>query len=187
MNIVIISGSARSHSMTRRVALHLHERLSANHHADLIDLRKEVLPPVETVFSSEEKTPAEYLGLRKKVFEADAFIFVSPEYNGGYSPAMKNLLDHFPKTAYARKAVGIVTASDGLFGGMRAAMQLQQLVCALFAVPCPQMLVTPQADKKFEENGMLVDEAFTRNIDNFLTEYLWLAGSLFRGRQATSA
>ncbi|MFI5221930.1 MAG: NADPH-dependent FMN reductase [Bacteroidia bacterium] len=182
MKIVIISGSPRDKSITRRAALHLENILREKYEVELIDLHTNDLPPMQTVFSSEEKTPPQYLALRKKMFAADAFILVSPEYNGSYSPAMKNLLDHFPKTVYARKAIGIVTASDGSFGGMRAAQQMQQLICALFGIPCPQMLIIPQVDKKFETGGKLNDETFTRNIQNFLTEYLWLAESLFKSK-----
>ena len=186
MNIIIIAGSPRQGSITARVAYYLKNRLSTEHSAEVVDLREWVLPPMQSVYNTEEKTPAEFLPLREKMFSADAFILVTPEYNGGYSPALKNMLDHFPKTTYARKAMGIVTASDGAFGGMRAAMQMQQLVCALFGIPSPQMMVVPQVDKKFDENGNLVDENYNRNIDNFLNEYLWLANGLHQCRKLTS-
>ena len=45
-------------------------------------------------------------------------LLVTPEYNGSYTPALKNLFDHFPKQS--RKPFGIVTASPGALGGMRA-------------------------------------------------------------------
>ena len=184
MNIVIISGSPREKSLTVRVANYLNEMLKESHQVELIDMRESALPQLETVFATAEKTPEQYLELRKKMFDADAFIFVSPEYNGGYSATMKNFIDHFPKTTYMKKVVGIVTASDGLFGGIRVALQLQQLVCALFAVPCPQMLVTPQVDKKFDENSQLADGTFQKNIDNFLTEYLWLAEAVHKAKSS---
>lgn len=184
MKINIISGSPRENSITKRAALYLQKMLKENHEIVFVDLHKFDLPPMQTVYSSDEKTPLQFQDLRKKMIAADAFIFVTPEYNGGYSPAFKNLLDHFTKTTYARKAIGIVTASDGLFGGMRAAMQMQQLVCALFGIPCPQMLIIPQVDKKFDVDGNLVDESFTRNIDNFLSEYLWLAEALNKNKIA---
>ena len=184
MKINIISGSPRENSITKRAALYLQNLLSKDHEVVFIDLNKFELPPMQTVYSTDEKTPAQYQDLRKKMFEADAFIFVTPEYNGSYSPAMKNLLDHFTKITYARKAIGIVTESDGLFGGMRAAIQMQQLVCALFGIPCPQMLIIPQVDKKFDTDGKLLDESFTRNIDNFLAEYLWLAETLYKNKVA---
>jgi NAD(P)H-dependent FMN reductase len=107
------------------------------------------------------------------MFEADAFILVTPEYNGSYSPAMKNMLDHFPKQHH--KAFGIVTASPGAMGGMRAAMQLQQLVFAFFGIGSPYMLVVPGVDKKFDIEGNLLDEGFKKSVDLFLKEFIWLS------------
>lgn len=184
MKINIISGSSRVDSISKRAALFLKNKLEEKHEVVFIDLQKYELPSMQTVYSSDEKTPPQFRDLRNKMLAADAFIFVTPEYNGGYSPAMKNLLDHFTKTIYARKAIGIVTASDGLFGGIRSALQMQQLVCALFGIPCPQMLIIPQVDKKFDTEGKLLDESFIRNIDNFLMEYLWLAEALYKNKVA---
>ncbi len=70
---------------------------------------------------------------------------------------------------------GIVTASPGPMGGIRAAMQLQQFVFALFGIGSPYMLVTPQVDKKFDAEGNLTDAGFQKSIDMFVNEYLWLA------------
>jgi NAD(P)H-dependent FMN reductase len=89
---------------------------------------------------------------------------------------MKNLLDHFPKQS--RKAFGIVTASPGAMGGMRATQQMQLLIGALFGILSPYMLVTPGIDKKFDAEGNLLDESFRRQIDLFVKEFLWLAESV---------
>src|SRR5215510_12765793 len=117
MKIEIISGSPRKNSTTKRAALHLYKTLkeSTKHEIGLIDMQEWNLPPLQSVFTSVENTPEEFKPLSKRVFEADAFILVSPEYNGSYSPALKNLLDHFPKQN--RKPFGVVTASPGAFGG----------------------------------------------------------------------
>jgi NAD(P)H-dependent FMN reductase len=101
---------------------------------------------------------------------------VTPEYNGSYSPAMQNMFDHFPKQH--RKVFGLVTASTGALGGMRAAMQLQQFTMALFGIPSPYMLITPLVDKKFDADGTLTDPSFQKSIDVFTKEYLWLAEKL---------
>jgi hypothetical protein len=61
---------------------------------------------------------------------------------------------------------------------MRAAMQLQQFTMALFGIPSPYMLITPQVDKKFDTEGNLVDPSFQKSIDTFVNEYLWLAEKL---------
>ena len=99
MNIEVISGSPRQHSKTLRVALHLQQWLSQNtsHEVGLINLQEWKLPHMESVFSSPAEAPAHLQPLVKRMFQADAFLLVTPEYNGSYSPALKNLLDHFPK------------------------------------------------------------------------------------------
>ena len=175
MKIEIISGSPRVNSVTRRVALNLKNWLLTNtdHSVDIIDLKDWNLPPVQTVFVSVDKTPDEFKPLTERIFEADAFILVTPEYNGSYSPAMKNLLDHFPKQHH--KPFGIVTASPGAMGGIRASQQLLELVPALFGIASPYMLIVPAVDKKFDVDGNLLEPAFENNIHNFVSEFLWLA------------
>ncbi|MFX9123690.1 hypothetical protein ABTN41_19580, partial [Acinetobacter baumannii] len=89
---------------------------------------------------------------------------------GSYSPALQNLFDHFPKQT--KKAFGIASASTGAMGGMRSTQQLLLLVPALFGIASPQLLVTPFVDKKFDENGNLVEESFLKNIHVFTTDFL---------------
>ena len=179
MNIEIVSGSPRHESITFRLAeflqKYLHEKTP--HNVNIIDVREWNFPALqENVYSSEDSAPEHYKPLAKRMFAANAFIIVTPEYNGSYTPTMKNLFDHFPKQMH--KAFGIVTASNGSLGGIRASQQLQLLICALFGIPSPHMLVTPKVDKKFDEEGNLIDESFSSTIHTFITEFLWLAEKL---------
>lgn len=175
LNIEIISGSPRKESVTVRVAKHIFNELRKKQELNvgLIDLKEVEVPFVQKVWTSLEKVPEQFHGIGKRVFEADAFILVSPEYNGGYSPALKNFLDHFPKQSH--KVFGLATASPGAMGGMRAAQQLILMGTAFFGIVSPQLLITPAVDKKFTADGSLIDEAFKKNIDFFLDEFLWLA------------
>ncbi|WP_346239090.1 NADPH-dependent FMN reductase [Niabella insulamsoli] len=175
MNIEIISGSPRKQSLTVRAAYAVQKwfQKHTEHHVGIIDCREHQLPWIEKVFNSIDNTPDPWKPLFERVFKADAFIFVTPEYNGSYSPSLKNLVDHFPKQLH--KTLGVVTASNGGFGGMRAAQQLILLGAGLFTIVCPQLLVIPTIDKKIDENGDLIDPAFEKSIHNFASEYLWLA------------
>ena len=175
MNIEIISSSPRDVSVTVRVAKFLEKYFAENteHEIGLIDVRDWKLGLLQNVWSSIEKTPNEFKPLAKRIFAADAFIVVTPEYNGSYSPALQNLMDHFPKQS--RKAFGLVTASPGAMGGMRASQQLLLMVPALFGIVSPQMLVTPLVDKKFDAEGNLLDESFQKQIEFFVKEFLWLS------------
>ena len=121
MNITIISGSPRTNSVTHRIALHLQNflRETTTHDVAIIDMKEWHLPMVQSVWTSPQVAPVNFRPLAEQMFATDAFILVTPEYNGSYSPALKNLLDHFPKQHH--KTFGIVTASPGAMGGMRAA------------------------------------------------------------------
>ncbi len=178
MNITIIAGSPRKGSVTHRLALFLKNQLTAKttHDINIIDVRDWNLPLLQDGFSSVEKTPLEFRPLAEMMFAADAYILVTPEYNASYSPALQNLLDHFPKQSH--KVFGLAPASVGGMGGMRASQQLLLLVPALFGIASPYMLVTPFVDKKFSSEGVLLDESFQKMVDLFLKEFLWLAETL---------
>ena len=175
MRIEIISGSPRGNSITNRVALHLKKLMQerTDHEVDIIDVRENELPLLQSIFTSVESAPDPYKEITERMLKADAFILLTPEYNGSYSAPLKNLLDHFPKQHH--KVFAIATASTGMLGGIRAAMQLQELVYALFGIGSPYMLVTPQVDKKFDEEGNLLDSNFQKSIDIFINEFIWLA------------
>jgi NAD(P)H-dependent FMN reductase len=180
MNIEIISGSPRINSVTSRVAVFLHNHFSTQtqHSVNMLDMRAYVLPFVQNVWGKIEQVPEEWIPLAERMFAADAFVLVSPEYNGSYSPALKNLFDHFPKQS--RKPFGIATASPGMQGGMRAAQQLFLMTTALLGIPSPQLLIVPEVDKKFDEQGKMSDSGFQKSVDTFVNEYLWLAESLVK-------
>lgn len=179
MNIEIIAGSPRQGSVTFRVALFLQRLLqhTTSHRVQITDVREWEFPLMQQeVFNTPEHAPENLQPLVKRILDANAFIIITPEYNGSYTPAVKVLFDHFPKQY--RKAFGIVTTSTGALGGIRASQQLHLLINALFGIASPYMLITPYVDQKFDETGNLTEAAFQRNIDVFVKEFLWLAESL---------
>ncbi|MFZ1800475.1 MAG: NAD(P)H-dependent oxidoreductase [Chitinophagaceae bacterium] len=179
MNIEIISGSPRKDSVTYRIALHLLEKIGkySTHTINIIDVRDWELPLMQQeTIRDIETAPAHLQPLAKRIFEADAFILITPEYNGSYTSALKALFDLFPHQK--RKAFGIVTASSGSMGGMRASQQLHLFINALFGIPSPFMLITPFVDKKFGPGGELNDPDFERQVIAFMNEFLWLAEKL---------
>lgn len=179
MNIEIVSGSARQASITYRLALYLQKVLKerTDHQVNIIDVRDWEFPQeLEGVYSSVEKATPVHKPLAERMFAADAFIMVSPEYNGSYSTFLKNLFDHFPKQMH--KTFGIAAGAPGAMGGIRACLQMQDLVAALFGIASPYMLITPFVDKKISEDGILVDTAFQGMVDSFVAEFLWLSERL---------
>ncbi|MHA8097988.1 NADPH-dependent FMN reductase [Aquirufa aurantiipilula] len=172
--ILVITGSPRKESNSARIALHLYNRIKQDgeYEVDLLDVREYHLPQFESVFKTVNTTPEAYKSLAEKFFAADAYIIVTPEYNGSYTSTLQNLFDHFPRQQ--RKVYGVVTATNGSLGGMRASQQLLLFIIALFGIVSPYMLVTPYVDKKFDAQGVLLDETFQAKIDFFLDQFNWL-------------
>lgn len=61
----------------------------------------------------------------KEISGYDAFIFVTPEYNGGYPASMKNAIDYLYKEWTGKPAIIV---SYGYGGGKGAASQLRQIL-----------------------------------------------------------
>lgn len=184
MKIGIVSSSTRTGRQSHRVALGLALSLSKLEgiETEVIDLKNSHLPMFEEVMGKREDENEAIATVYKKLDTSDAFLFVTPEYNGSYSGALQNMVDHYPKNTFAKKAVGIVTVSTGALGGMRAALHLQQFILAFWGIPSPQMLLVPAVHNKFDELGNIQDENFTKNVNLFLGEFLWLANALKNAR-----
>ncbi|MCY0880140.1 MAG: NAD(P)H-dependent oxidoreductase [Firmicutes bacterium] len=84
---------------------------------------------------------------------ADAFIFVSPEYNYGFSAALKNAIDYLHRE-WQFKPVGFVSYG-GVAAGTRAVQMLKQVVTTLKMVPLYDAVAIPWVDQ------LVVDGVFT--------------------------
>jgi NAD(P)H-dependent FMN reductase len=69
----------------------------------------------------------------KTVESSDAFVFVMPEYNHGFSAPLKNAID-FLYEEWAFKPVGFVSYG-GVSGGMRAVQMLKPILTCLRMLP----------------------------------------------------
>jgi NAD(P)H-dependent FMN reductase len=176
MNIVVISASTRLNRVSHRVAIFLEKTLAAaGHEVQLLDLAEYQFPIMEEVLHRHPNPPEGLERFAMLVRQADAAVFVSPEYNGSYTAALKNAVDYLKEGEFARKVVGVVSATTGPLGGMRAAMNMQELVLGVSGFALPQMLLVGNLPQRFDEAGNLIDPAFEKSVNNFLNSFLWLA------------
>lgn len=185
MKIAIISSSVRIGRQSHQVAIELHRRLALQSEVEpvLIDLAAYDIPSLEAVLAKHPEPPPDVVQIGDQLRAADAMIFVSPEYNGGYSSALKNLVDFFPKSTYADKPIGVAAVSNGGMGGMRAALQIQHLILALWGFPIPQMLLVSNVRDRFDGEGKLKDEAFGDKFDTFLDKLIWFSEAIVQKKE----
>ncbi len=104
---------------------------------------------------AEKEKPSQLAQLERRVREADAYVMVSPEYNHSMSPALSDLLNHLPSSAFSFKPSLIATYSSGQWGGTRAAVNLRTYLAELGCLPVSAMLHFPHADQVFQADGQL--------------------------------
>src|SRR5450759_1494992 len=105
----------------------------------------------------------------RTVERSDAFVFVTPEYNFGYSAALKNAIDYLSQE-WADKAVGFVSYG-GVAGGTRAVQQLKQVVTALKMIPVAESEKLPFFTQCIDDSGTVQpNDVMTRSADAMLDE-----------------
>jgi NAD(P)H-dependent FMN reductase len=88
-----------------------------------------------------------------RVDAADAFVFVTAEYNYGYPAPLKNAID-FLHHEWAYKPLGFVSYG-GVAAGTRAIQQLKQVVTALKLTPLTEAVTLPFYTQFIDEQGVV--------------------------------
>ena len=100
---------------------------------------------------------------------ADAFIFVTPEYNFGYPATLKNAID-FLNNEWMYKPVAFVSYG-GIAGGTRCMQALKQVISALNMVPVVEAVNVPFFTKYIDEqNKFNADEGINKAAEGMLKE-----------------
>jgi NAD(P)H-dependent FMN reductase len=122
--ILVLYGSYRRDRMGIRLANFLVAQLrSRGHDVELIDAKAVGLPMLDRMYKEHERgtAPPALDALAEKLRSADAFVFVTGEYNWGMQPGLKNLTDHFLEEWFWRPAA-IASYSAGRLSGVRSSM-----------------------------------------------------------------
>jgi NAD(P)H-dependent FMN reductase len=98
---------------------------------DFVDLAELALPFMDEPAHPRlrQYTKPHTIAWSERVAAAEAFIFVTPEYNYSYSPALKNAID-FLNNEWWRKPLGFVSYG-GVSSGTRGVAALMSVVGAL--------------------------------------------------------
>jgi len=113
----------------------------------------------------------------RTVDEADAFVFVMPEYNYGYNAELKNAIDYL-HTEWQYKPVGLVSYG-GVAAGTRAAQMIKQVVTTLKMIPIFEAVSIPFVRQFIDDDGNLVaNDVMTTAAEAMLDELHRLADAL---------
>jgi NAD(P)H-dependent FMN reductase len=113
----------------------------------------------------------------EQVDAADAFVFVTPEYNHGYPASLKNAIDYLHHE-WRYKPVGFVSYG-GVAAGTRSVEQLQQVVTAVKLTPVIEQVNLPFYQQFIDEDGVVqANEVMEQAADAMLDQLVRLDAAL---------
>jgi NAD(P)H-dependent FMN reductase len=175
VHVLVFYGSYRSDRMGIRLANYVVAGLQARDgDVELIDAKAVGLPMLDRMYKEypRGRAPEALEQLAGKIRAADAFVFVTGEYNWGTQPGLKNLTDHFLEEWFWRPAA-IASYSAGRIAGARSALlwhgtlsEMGMIVVSSTLAVGPIVEALTAEGKPTGAAGAALDHAFPRFADD---------------------
>src|SRR5690349_1042310 len=169
VRILGIAGSLRRDSYNRATLRAATELVPEGATIDIFEL--DGIPGFNQ--DEEQQPPAKVTELKRRIREADAILFVTPEYNYSIPGVLKNAIDWasrpYGDSAWNGKPAAIMGASIGSIATARAQYHLRQMMVFLnmFPVNQPEVMIG-NASERFDAEGNLTDDATKEFIRQLL-------------------
>ena len=169
MNL-IISGTNRLNSNSLKVAKYFQSELK-RHGEDWDLLSLEDLPHAILFSDMFGNRSEEFEPIQAKVFDAQKFIFVIPEYNGSYPGILKAFIDAcaFPSSFYSKKAA-LIGVSTGKYGNIRGVDHFTGVCNYLRMHVLPLKLHIPTIQNELSTEGKFEDPITLKFIQEQIDE-----------------
>jgi NAD(P)H-dependent FMN reductase len=176
--ILVLYGSYRSDRMGIRLADFIVAGLKAlGHDVELIDAKAVGLPILDRMYKefAPGTAPPAMEALAGKIRAADAFVFVTGEYNWGMQPGLKNLTDHFLEEWFWRPAA-IASYSAGRIAGARSNLLWHGTLSEMGMVVISDTLTVGPIGQTLTAEGKPAGEAgqfLERSFKRFADDLAW--------------
>ncbi len=174
--ILAIGGSAREDSISKKVL-----NAFKSHKGDDIEFIVADISRLPIFNQDLESPEPEYLiDWKEQINNADAILFITPEYNRSIPAALKNALDWasrpYGKNVWIGKPAAIAGYSPSLLGAFGAVQDLRKVAAFLgMSIMSQPEFYLAQAHTKFDENGNLIDSSTEEYIINFWKAFrIWI-------------
>lgn len=176
--ILFFAGSARRESMNKKLARQACDMaLEKGASATFVDLADYPMPIYDGDLEAEQGLPENASRLKQIFAEHQGLFIASPEYNGSFSPLLKNSLDWISRRedgneprllAYTNKTAALAATAGGYFGGLRGLVPLRMLLGNLGVDVLGKQLAIPFYGEAFDARGRLVQEEALAQLSSLL-------------------
>jgi chromate reductase, NAD(P)H dehydrogenase (quinone) len=176
MKVFAVAGSLREGSYNRAALEAARELVPEGMEIDVFEELEEIPP-----FNQDEEAnpPRAVSDLKRRIREANAVLFVTPEYNFSVPGVLKNAIDWasrpYGDNSWDDKPVAVMGVSPGKLGTVRAQNHLRQtfLFLNMHQLNSPEVMIS-EAAKRFDNEGHLTDEKTREFVQKMLHELgLW--------------
>ncbi|WP_284618620.1 NADPH-dependent FMN reductase [Aquabacterium humicola] len=189
--ILVFYGSYRSDRMGIRLADFIVDGLrQRGAEPQLVDAKALNLPMLDRMYKEYPPgtAPQALETLAREIKGADAFVFVTGEYNWGPQPGLKNLTDHFLEEWFWRPAA-IASYSAGRFSGVRSGTLWHGILSEMGMVVVSSTLAVGPIAQTLDAAGQPVGasgESLRKAFSRFADDLAWWteAARAQRARQA---
>jgi len=162
--IVIISGTNRPGSNTRKVTAHVEKIYAAGGvQFQVLDLAQ--MPPEIFSPTSYAEKPVAFKKFTDAILAADGVVIVTPEYNGGMPGVLKYFIDMLPfPESFEQRPVCFVGLAAGIWGALRPVEQLQAIFGYRNAFIFPERVFLPGIGKLLNEAGQFTNPEIEKRL-----------------------
>jgi NAD(P)H-dependent FMN reductase len=168
----VIVASTRDQRVGRIIAdwFVAHARAHGSFDVELLDLRELALPLLDEPHHPRFKRyeHAHTKAWSAIVDRADAFVFVTPEYNYGCPPALVNAIDYL-WAEWQYKPLGFVSYG-GISGGTRSAQMTKLIATTVKLIPIPEAVTIPLVAQHIKDGAFDSTDKHTGSIAPMLVE-----------------
>lgn len=171
--ITVVNGTNRAGNLTSIFALHAEKLLKSKTGEEVKLINLEELPR-DFVFHNEvygKPAPGFTNIIDEKIEPADKFLWLSPEYNGGFPGVSKAFIDAVLPARFKGKKVAFIGTSAGRTGNARG---MDQLTAVAHYLGMEVMPFKPAVNNinRLLSNGKLTDEHTLKLLDSFIDDFL---------------
>ena len=176
--ILIFYGSYRSDRQGIRLADYLMQSFADRGASPvLIDAKAIDLPILDRMYKeyAPGTAPPALEKLAGQIRAADAFVFVTGEYNWGVQPGLKNLTDHFLEEWFWRPAA-IASYSAGRFAGARAGLAWHGILSEMGMIVTSTSLAVGGIGHAIDAHGRPIGDggaALAHGFPRFADDLAW--------------
>jgi NAD(P)H-dependent FMN reductase len=185
--VLAFAGSSRKASYNKQlVQVAAKAAEAAGAEVSFVDLADYDMPLFNEDLEAEHGLPEDVKKFRELMKSHHAFLIASPEYNGGITPLLKNVIDWASRpvegeeilACFRGKTCALLAASPGKLGGIRALPMVQQILSGIGVNVLARNYCLSAAHEAFDDSGDLKNADTKKMVEGVAQNLVECAGRL---------